>query len=387
MADAAFELEQLRRQVRELETERRELHVLLEVGISLASERDPRRILEALMERVAGVTGAEAGTIWVVDEQDRSLVPAVIRGGNQAALARMRLRWGEGIAGRVTEQGKGLLVADVQGDPAWARRFDSNTGFVTRSMMCAPLLAKGEPLGCIQLLNKRGGEFFTERDLHLLTAIGNQAGLLIQNSRLLERFQTLFMSMVEVLSATIDARDPYTAGHSHRVATYAVQIAEELGVSPEEMEYLRIAALLHDLGKIGIRDNVLLKPAALTDDEFAEIKRHPALGAEIIDRMEPKHYLKGVMLAARHHHEKLNGRGYPDGIAGADISLHARIIAVADVFDALVTDRPYKRGWPTARALDVLLSEKGEHFDPAVVDAFTRALARVEENQDREAKE
>jgi len=180
----------------------------------------------------------------------------------------------------------------------------------------------------------------------------------------------LFLSTIKSLAAAIDAKDPYTRGHSERVARFSVAIARELGLDEKFSERVQIAGLLHDVGKIGISDSVLLKPDRLTDAEFAVIKRHPALGASI---MEPIRQLKDIIPGMRHHHEALDGTGYPDGLAGGEIPLIARIIAVGDTFDAMTSDRLYQKAKDDDFVLQTLLRLSGSRYDQKVVQAFIRA--------------
>jgi putative nucleotidyltransferase with HDIG domain len=184
----------------------------------------------------------------------------------------------------------------------------------------------------------------------------------------------LFLSTIKSLAAAIDAKDPYTRGHSERVAVYSVAIARELGLDAKALERVQIAALLHDVGKIGIEDAVLRKPARLTDAEYAIIKRHPTMGANI---MGPIRQLKDIIPGMRHHHEALDGSGYPDGLAGGEIPLMARIIAVADTFDAMTSERLYQKAKDDAFVIQTLLRLSGTRYDPKAVQAFIKAHPKL----------
>ena len=176
-----------------------------------------------------------------------------------------------------------------------------------------------------------------------------------------------------MISSAIDAKDPYTKGHSDRVRNYSLAVARELGFSPIELEELNIAALLHDVGKIGIDDRVLRKPSALNDDEFALMKTHAAVGASIMERV-PK--LDRIIPGIKHHHENWGGGGYPDGLKGEQIPVIARVIAVADTFDAMTTDRPYQKAMSYKYAAEKIRSMTGKRFEPSVVEAFLRAFEK-----------
>ena len=185
----------------------------------------------------------------------------------------------------------------------------------------------------------------------------------------------LFLATIKSLAAAIDAKDPYTRGHSERVAIFSVAIARELGLDERALERVQIAALLHDVGKIGIEDAVLRKPDRLTDAEFSIIKRHPAMGASI---MAPIRQLKDIIPGMRHHHEALDGTGYPDGLAGGEIPLMARIIAVADTFDAMTSDRLYQKAMEDDFVIKTLTRLSGTRYDPKAVQAFIKAHPKLD---------
>ncbi|NOY52234.1 MAG: HD domain-containing protein [Deltaproteobacteria bacterium] len=197
--------------------------------------------------------------------------------------------------------------------------------------------------------------------------MANQLDLYDQNMR------DLFMSAIASLAAAIDERDPYTRGHSERVTEYSMAIADEMGLDPKVKEEVQLAALLHDIGKIGIDDSVLRKPAKLTDEEFRQIQEHPEKGANI---MAPIKQLKKIIPAMRHHHERYDGAGYPDGLSGYDIPLAARIISVADTFDAMTSDRPYQAAQSELSVVENLKSWAGSRYDPVVCEAFARAYSK-----------
>jgi putative nucleotidyltransferase with HDIG domain len=168
----------------------------------------------------------------------------------------------------------------------------------------------------------------------------------------------------------LDARDPYTAGHSKRVAEFSVLIAKQCNWSSKDIDLLNKSALLHDIGKIGIRDDVLLKEGKLTNEEFDQIKRHPVIGEEIVKGVQLTEELLPILPGIKHHHERLDGCGYPDRLKGDEIPVFGRLIAVADAFDAMTSDRPYRKGMPIEKAFSILEEGKGTQWDPEFVDAF-----------------
>ncbi|MCT4796783.1 HD-GYP domain-containing protein, partial [Exiguobacterium alkaliphilum] len=182
--------------------------------------------------------------------------------------------------------------------------------------------------------------------------------------------EQLLNSLFVLFAATLDARDSYTAGHSERVAAYSVELAEALQMPVHEVELLRKSALLHDIGKIGVRDDVLLKEGRLTDDEFAQIQEHPTIGIHILNQITLPDSLQPILAGVRSHHERIDGNGYPDRLAGDAIPLFGRIMAIADAYDAMTSDRPYRQGMPTEKALAILESGRGTQWDANFVDVF-----------------
>jgi HD-GYP domain-containing protein (c-di-GMP phosphodiesterase class II) len=208
---------------------------------------------------------------------------------------------------------------------------------------------------------------YSAEDLKLFTTLASLAAVAMENAGLYEQLQEAFYTTIYTLAETIEKRDPYTGNHTKRVMEYSLAIGRTLGLAEEEMTRLQLGAVLHDVGKIGVRDSVLLKESSLTDEEFEQIKRHPVYGEEMIGRI---HRLRTAIPGVRQHHEKFNGQGYPDRLKGEEIDITARIIAVADAYDAMTTDRPYRRGLTIDEAFSELKKFSGSQFDPEVVDAF-----------------
>jgi len=206
----------------------------------------------------------------------------------------------------------------------------------------------------------------------------NLAGQEIQNrisdlERAAKENRQLFMESIEMIAAAVDAKDPYTKGHTKRVSQYSIILAQELGLPDEEVEKILISATLHDVGKIGVEDRILKKPGVLTNEEFEIMKRHTVMGWEIVRQVKQ---LSAMLDGIRSHHEALNGKGYPDGLIGDEIPFYVRIISVADTFDAVTTDRPYQKGRDFPQALEILRKHAGSKYDPIVVDALHSAYAK-----------
>ena len=240
------------------------------------------------------------------------------------------------------------------------------------SLIAMPLNAKGRTTGCIIMAGKRVGAFDKD-DIANGERLAAQMAVALENARLYEDLKGLFISTVSVLVNVIDAKSQWTKGHSERVTEYALEIGREMGLAEDELERLRLAGILHDIGKVGTYDIVLDKPGKLTDEEMRLVKRHPLKGAKIL---QPIKLLKDIIPAVRGHHERFDGGGYPDGLSGHDISLFARILSVGDSFDSMTADRPYRPSPGMDYAVEELKRCSGTQFDPAIVEAFLKAIHR-----------
>ncbi|GIV98260.1 MAG: phosphohydrolase [Herpetosiphonaceae bacterium] len=358
----------------ELERKVRELSTLLEVSRVINADLNLERVLHTVLKEAIEVIEAEGGTLWTIEENRSVIMPRAAVGPAAESILSLRLQPGEGIVGRVIQQGCGDLVADVQHDPRWSGRVDSATGFATRSIVSAPLTSYTGTIGCIQLVNKRGGRLFEQSDLELLTALGAQAALVIENSRLLEQTRAYARSLQQAWQGTLDAltsalatRDNDTHAHCYRTVELTVLLARRMGIPETELPAMARGALLHDIGKIGISDQILLKPGHLTSEEREIMKQHVRLGYEMLQHIP---FFQDAMPIVLYHHENYDGSGYLAGLAGEEIPLGARIFHVVDVYDALISERPYKPAWSHEQALAELRLQAGTGFDPTVVEAL-----------------
>jgi putative nucleotidyltransferase with HDIG domain len=249
-------------------------------------------------------------------------------------------------------------------------RFAQRMG--AQAFICCPIICEGESIGILTVDNLRSKRPLVHSDMSLLMGIAPIIGISIRNAELLESKTETFHAILAALVASIEARDPMTAGHSEKVTEYAVGICEEMGVDTEYREMIPVAALLHDYGKIGVPDSILKKPGPLTDKEYEAVKEHARKTAEILERIRFEGVYKEVPKIAGAHHEKLDGTGYPEGLTGDQIPFGAKVIAVADFFEAVTSRRVYREPIPIETAKSMLLERKGIHFDPGVVDAFLR---------------
>jgi len=234
------------------------------------------------------------------------------------------------------------------------------------SYIALPMVMDNNAVGILFCMNKKEHDF-NEHDANFFSSIAYQIAMTAQNIDLYEKRKLTLISTVKALAQTIEAKDPYTKGHSERVTEYSVLIAKALNLPDDVVDKVRLAGLLHDIGKIGIHDNILLKPGKLTDDEFFEIQKHPEIGEEILRYIED---MREILPGIRNHHERLDGHGYPDGLDDSKIPLLGRIIAVADAFDAMTSDRPYRKALSVDKAMQELKEFAGSQFDPKLVNVF-----------------
>ena len=295
---------------------------------------------------------------------------------------------GEGISGRVAETGEMVCVEDAWALPYFNREYDTRHAFRTRSVLCIPIYNRmGDRFAVIQVINKKGRGSFDEKDRTFLNGLGSQVGIALENALLYDEIRLSFESFIRTLSAVVDARHPLTAGHSQRVTEYSLMIAEQMKMEESRLQVLKIAALLHDIGKIGIRDGVLLKNGPFTPEEREEMNTHPTKTKEILDKFRFPKALQGIPEIALYHHEKVNGQGYPFGLTGDKMPIESKIMAAADVFDALTSRRDYPKytcdeafncdPMPLAKVINILKNDAGSHFDPEVIDAFMKCLPHV----------
>ncbi|MFC1592248.1 HD domain-containing phosphohydrolase, partial [Thermodesulfobacteriota bacterium] len=357
---------------------------LLEVALDLTAELDFDRLFKLIISRVTRALGAERTSLYIIDWENKEIWTKVA----EQVDKQIRLPIGEGISGRVAQTGEMINTDDVTKLDFFNPAFDVRHNFQTRSCVCMPIYNRnGERIAVIQVMNKAGRGRFGDEDINLLKSLAAQVEIALENSRLMEELSLSFESSIRTLSATVDARHPLTAGHSQRVTEYSLLIARQLGLDEKEKEVIKYAGLLHDIGKIGIRDDVLLKYGRFTDDEREEMNTHPLKTREILEKFRFPQALQDVAFVAAHHHERVNGEGYPDGLAGEKIPLAARILSVADVFDALTSQRDYPKytqdeelncePMPLEKAISILQHDAGSYFDSRVVDAFLVCLPQA----------
>ncbi len=328
-------------------------------------------VVNSVVNFVADFMFSKRVSIMLLDEKGEHLSIKGAIGLEEEIVRKTRIRKGEAIAGKVLETGKAIIVDDIGSMKAESDRYSGYKSFMSFPLMQVPLKATNFSLGIINVTNRFGDQPFTKEDLENLDFIADTASVAINNQLKSIEIERSYFRTMKALAAAVEEKDRYTRGHSERVKTYAVEIAGRLGLSSEIISTIEYACVLHDIGKIGIPDAIIHKDRDLTDEEYRQIMEHPAKGENII-RVIP--FLEPARPIVRHHHEKFDGTGYPDGMEGKEIELGARIIAIADTYDAMTTERPYRGPFPRDHVISVLKEQKGKQFDPELVDIFVRYL-------------
>ncbi|MEA3506820.1 MAG: GAF domain-containing protein [Elusimicrobiota bacterium] len=355
------------REKKELYEWKRRLSLILDYSSKIKADSSLKETLSLIADAAKDVLESDRCTVFLLDEETDELFSWVAHGMGSKKL---RFPSDKGLAGHVATAKETLNIKDAYSDDRFNPEIDKKTGYRTETILCMPMTdTNGRVIGVFQVLNKKEGTF-NRQDEEVLSLLAREAASAIENAMLYKEMKKSFESFINTLAETIDARDPMTAGHSKRVCGYSLLIAEKLGYSPEKMDALKYAALLHDLGKIGVKEAVLTKPGKLDDSEYKHIQSHAVLTGRILERTYFQKAFRGIPLAASSHHENLDGSGYPRHIKGKDIPETSRIMAVADVFDALTYKRHYRQPMPFAKVINILKEDSGSKFDSAILEVF-----------------
>ena len=352
---------------------------LVKIGRSITAVTDIDILLRVIAEETKIAIQADRCTVFMLDKDKNELWSKVALGMDSQEI---RFPADKGLAGYVVKTGEPLNIPDAYNDPRFNPDIDKETGYHTKTILCMPIKNNNqEIIGAFQVLNKLGG-VFTKGDEDLLVAIGGSASIALENAQLFEQQKelykeqkVLFESFIDTLATSIDARDKITAGHSSRVKLYSMLIVDALDCDEKFKEIVEKAAILHDIGKIGIRDSVLQKEGKLTDEEYKHIQEHVKITHDILEKIHTSDDFKQITEIACSHHEKFDGSGYYRHLSGENIPYGGRILAVADVFDAITSKRHYRDKMPIQNVIDILISGKDKHFDGKLVDTFLRISA------------
>ncbi len=345
------------------------LRSVFEFSEALSLNLERQKFIKFLTEGACNLLNVERTVLLLRDKESGGLTVVGAVGLTKDLSQYPVLRDENSISRFVMCQRETLIINDLEQE-GYLKRINIEE-YLKKSFISIPIVFQNNVLGVLHVCDKKSINQFTRKDELLITNISRTSAIALQNVNLYEQIQQDYLKTIAALTSALDARDSYTMHHSDNVAKYSVAIAQNMHLRQDEIDLLKQAGLLHDIGKIGIKDDILLKPGKLTPDEFEHIKLHPIKGEEIV-RVLP--FLKKAARLIRHHHERCDGLGYPDRIKGQDIDIGARILAVADVFDALTTDRPYRKAFSFGEALDELERNKGTQFDPDIVDCLHKII-------------
>ena len=349
-----------------------QLRALMSVGQVINSPLGLRRVLEEVMDSLISLLHAERGFL-MLRESNGALAVQIARGSAHINLDEEAFKVSKTIVNKVVDSGAPVLTTNAQADP----RFDAQmsvAAYQLRSILCAPLKLKNDLIGVLYVDNRAHAGIFKDHDLELISAFADQAAVAIDSARLFEDLQESHRELEKAYQATLegwvralDLRDKETEGHTQRVTILTQRLARSMGIEGDALVHITRGALLHDIGKMAIPDGILLKPGQLTDDERMLIQKHPVYAYEMLS---PIAFLIPAIDIPYCHHEKWDGSGYPRGLRGKEIPFAARIFPVVDVWDALTSNRPYRRALPQYEVRARIKADSGKHFDPVVVDAF-----------------
>lgn len=356
---------------RSLEDMVKQFRVIHEVSQVIGSELQDEKLIRRIIVETASLLQAGIVSIMLKDG-DGCLRIKHAEGLSSDVISSTRVKPGEGIAGWVFEEGKPVLVKDVN---SIRKGTPNKTPYQTDSLLCVPLKIKGEVTGVLNATNRRGGGSFDERDLFLLTILGNHAAIAIENARLYTAIRESYFKTIKALVNAVEAKDTWTKDHSENVTNYSLKIADYLGLSEHQKDIIRYAGVLHDIGKIVISSTITDKPDKLNEEEWERIKEHPLIGQRILD---PIDYLEPVKVCIQTHHERCDGSGYPFGLRAHEIPLETRILSVADAYDAMIHSRPYRSALTVDEAVAELKRSAGSQFDAAVVGSLLKIIEAEE---------
>jgi putative nucleotidyltransferase with HDIG domain len=346
------------------------LSTLYKVGLAINSAMEKDTVFNLIVKSTMDTLHAEIGYIILYEPALHSLRVTNLLGhefiSTNGALLPMIP---SSVSTWVIENRKSLLISDINDTPEFDRY--SALGYERKTLICAPLLVKDEIIGTVTVVNKRDNSVYNSEELELLNTIAAQASIAIKNAQLYDEQQKVYMNTIHALVSAIEASDSYTRGHSERVTRFSLELAKRLELPSDRMKVIERAAILHDIGKIGIDLSLLHKEGQLSPDDVSNLQQHPLIGMKILDPIE---FLHDVKLCIGQHHERYDGHGYPNQVAANELLVESRILAIADAFDAMTSDRPYRKALSLDVAIKELSDNAGTQFDPQMVPHFVALL-------------
>jgi PAS domain S-box-containing protein/putative nucleotidyltransferase with HDIG domain len=343
------------------------LKIINSIIRDISSSLELTDVLHKITKSAAELIEGDGASIAIYNEGLNSITYPYIYNMPES-LKKVIATKGKGLARQVIDAGEPVIVNDYARHPKALKEF-VKAGL--KSLVAVPLISKEKIFGALGVFAVNSQRPFIGRDADLLESVGKQAGIAIENASLYENIEQMLINTITSFASIIDAKSPWTKSHSERIADYAVAMGDKMGLDEDALETLRLGGLLHDIGKIETYDVIIDKMDKLTYAEFAHIKKHPEKGAKFL---EPIKQLKNVIPVIKHHHERFDGKGYPSGLKGDKIPLPARILSVADTYDSIISDRPYRKSSEQEEAIKEIKSCSGTQFDPSVVDALVNVI-------------
>ncbi len=370
------------------------LGALTELGTEISSTHNFDEVIRASLYTLLGTLAITRGAISRFSEKPRQLKVIAARGMKDTAGRKIIL--GDDDVARLASHAHPILLAAEQNGLSQFVSRNRDLFNLMEAHMAIPMVVRGDLIGVIFLAGKFTREEFDAEDLEIINTISQHIGMAFHNHRLMvslkrradenrrmyRNMRQIYHDTVRAFGAAIDLKDAYTKGHSERVAKYSEAIAREMGITGSDLEYIGVAGFLHDIGKIVVDKAIINNPRPLTDREFAELNRHVTTGYEILSNIRDP--WQEIAYMTKCHHEKVDGTGYPQGLKGEEIPLGSRIVTVADSFDAMMTDRPYRSRLALDKALEDLWRSSGKQFDGKIVAAFCRLLLKEIDGTTRE---
>ena len=348
-----------------------DLDSLLDACRAIHAENDPEKISQRILSTTLEGFQLDECSLLLSDRSTNEFKTFRLADPRTGGTGHASQKQGAGaLEDAMPGDGRMVLLANP-GDPVEAHATASEGAML--GAVSVPLYLGKQMIGVLNADKRTSSGTFNPHQLKLLSIFANQVSVSLENIRLNEDLKEKLLNAISTLAMALEAKDAYTRGHSQRVSQYSVHVARELGLTEEEIESIRIAGLLHDIGKIGIQDKILNKDGKLTDEEWKQIRKHPDISVNILSRIPD---LKGILQIIRHHHERYDGKGYPQGLAAEAIPLGARILAVTDMLDALTSDRPYRQRTSLGDAMEIVRSVTGAQLDPPIVEALERIIER-----------
>ncbi|OFW55186.1 MAG: hypothetical protein A2163_01085 [Actinobacteria bacterium RBG_13_35_12] len=364
--------------VKKLKMQILQLNALNKISLELTRTTDLDALLNKIIEYAAIIVKAEAASILLLDKEKNELYFKASLGKKSQEIKKYKVKVGEGIAGWVAEKGKSLIVDDVTKDTRWYQSIDSSTKFVTKSIICVPLILDKDIMGVMEVINKNDKKYFDKNDEEILNSFANQVVIALRNANIIEDLNNYFIQITEILIQAMENESLGPKGHFMKLARLTTQIGNKLGIIGKDYNNLYYASLLHDIGRIKVSRKIDINFKAkdsfrLVQSEISlhPISLHPIVGANMLKQIN---LFKDIVPIVKHHHENYDGTGYPDGLSGEEIPLASRIIAVVEDYTKIIYNTSIESHSENEEALNKFFSLAGTKYDPKIIDALKEII-------------